>query len=171
MSKPSEKQLDVALETAFKAQPEFVQWFLDRTRFSGRGAKYHWSRSDHPWGTIDYTTTNPNTGLTETSRKECETDVLVVLKAEDGEILALHIENKIGSGKFTALQPELYRPRAEQWKGNPRFHNYTDFQTVLVAPKSFHDRNRAQVELFDCFITHEDIAKFIPLFSKVENNT
>lgn len=170
MSKPSEKKLDAALDTAFKNQPEFVQWFLERTRFSGRGAKYLWSRSDHPWGTIDYTSINPETGLTETTRKECETDVLVVLKAEDGEILALHIENKIASGKFTALQPELYRPRAEQWKDNPKYQNYSDFQTILVAPKVFYDRSRTQADLFDCFITHEDIARFIPLFGTVEND-
>ena len=165
MSKATEKQLDAALEAAFKEKQDFVDWFLQKTKFSSRQAQYFWSRSDHPWGTINYTFTNSETGLTEIIRKECETDVLVVLEAKDGERLALHIENKIGSGKFTALQPELYRPRAEQWKDNPKYQSYTDYQTVLVAPEIFHERNKEQAELFDCFISHEEIAKFIPLFS------
>lgn len=170
MSAPSEKQLDAALDAAFKEQPDFVQWFLSKTKFSGRGATYFWSRSDHPWGTINYTATNPETGQLETSRKESETDVLVVLKALDGEAVALHIENKVGSGKFTVLQPELYRPRAEQWMGNPKYQSYTDFQTVLVAPRLFHDRNRTQAELFDCFIPHEEIAGFVSLFGQIESD-
>jgi hypothetical protein len=164
MSAPTEKQLDAALDVALKERPEFAQWFLSKTKFSGRNAKYHWSRSDHPWGTINYTFTNPDTGASETVRKECETDVLAVFHTHDGEAVALHIENKIGSGKFTALQPELYGPRAEQWKSNPKFQSYTDFQTVLVAPNQFRERNQTQAEIFDCFISHEEIAQFIPLF-------
>lgn len=148
--------------------PDFVQWFLSKTKFSGRNAKYFWSRSDHPWGTIAYTHTNPDTGLSETSRKESETDILVVFHAEDGEAIAIHIENKIGTGKFTALQPELYAPRAEQWKGNPKYQSYTDYQTVLVAPIQFRERNQSQAAIFDCFIAHEEIADFIPLFGQVK---
>ena len=164
MTAPTEKQLDAALEESFKSDSSFTRWFLSKTKFSGRSATYFWSRSDHPWGTIDYVTTNPVTGVEETSRKECETDVLVVLEAENGDRFALHIENKIGTGKFTTLQPELYRPRAEQWKGNPKYRSYTDFDTVLVAPQQFQERNAAQAGLFGCFISHEEISKFIPLF-------
>ena len=164
MSRPTEKQLDAALEESFKSDPDFTRWFLSKTKFSGIPATYFWSRSDHPWGTIDYTITNPETGTEETSRKECETDVLVVFETEQGDRIALHIENKIGTGKFTALQPELYRPRAEQWKNNPKYQNYTDFDTVLVAPKQFQERNEAQAALFGSFIAHEEIAEFISAF-------
>jgi hypothetical protein len=170
MAAPTEKQLDAALEAALKSDSKFTQWFLSKTKFTDRQAAYFWSRSDHPWGTIDYTSTDPETGITETSRKECETDVLVVLHTQDNEAVALHIENKIEAGKFTALQPELYAPRAEQWKGNPKYQSYTDFQTVLVAPNAFRDRNLAQANLFDCFIAHEDIARFIPLFGQLKND-
>lgn len=164
MAAPTEKQLDEALEEAFKTNPEFVRWFLSKTKFSGRSATYFWSRSDNPWGTVDYVTINPGTGVEERLRKECETDVLVVLEVEGKERFALHIENKIGTGKFTALQPELYGPRAEQWKSKEKYRNYTDYDTVLVAPRQFQMRNAEQAALFGCFIPHDEIADFIPLF-------
>ncbi|WP_449427763.1 hypothetical protein [Rhodanobacter umsongensis] len=162
----TEKELDAALEKAFKEDEAFAQWFLARTKFAHRGAKYFWSRSDHPWGRIPYATINTQTGASEISLKESETDVLVVFQAQDEEFLALHIENKIGSGKFTALQPELYAPRAEHWKGNPKYGAYTDYQTILVAPRIFQERNKFQAHIFDCFIAHEEIAGFIPLFTQ-----
>jgi len=169
MAAPTEKQLDAALEATFKNDPAFVHWFLSKTKFADRGATYFWSRADHPWGTIDYISTNPETGIAETSRKECETDVLLVLHTQDKEAIALHIENKIGSGKFTALQPKLYAPRAEQWKDNPKYKSYKDFQTVLIAPTMLRERNQSQADLFDCFIAHEEIARYIPLFGQLES--
>lgn len=170
MTAPTEKQLDAALESALKERADFVQWLLAKTKFANRGAIYHWSRSDHPWGTIDFTSLDPETGLTGTSKKQCETDVLVVLLAEDGEFVALHIENKIGSGKFTESQPEMYKPRAEQWRGKPKYKSYTDFQTVLIAPHEFWERNQKQASCFDCFISHEEIAPFIPMFGEARND-
>src|SRR5690348_16574189 len=43
---PNEKQLDKALEEAFKNDPDFINWFLSKTKFANRNAKYEWSRSD-----------------------------------------------------------------------------------------------------------------------------
>ena len=169
MIAPSEKELDAALENAFKSNVAFTRWFLSKTKFADRSATYLWSRSDHPWGIIRHPTINPETGLEEMSLKECETDVLVVLQAEDNEHLALHIENKTAGGKFTLLQPELYQLRAEQWKGNPKYQSYTDFDTVLVAPTRFQERNVAQASLFGSFIAHEEIAEYIPLFGSVQS--
>lgn len=165
MTAPTEKELDAALENAFKCDIEFTRWFLSKTKFADRCATYLWSRSDNPWGKVRYTAMNPETGMGEASLKECETDVLVVLEAGNDERLALHIENKIATGKFTALQPELYHLRAEQWKGNPKYQSYTDFDTVLVAPRRFQERNEAQAGLFGCFIAHEEVAEYIPLFA------
>lgn len=51
MAAPTEKELDAALEIAFKSNPEFTRWFLSKTKFADRSATYLWSRSDHPWGT------------------------------------------------------------------------------------------------------------------------
>jgi hypothetical protein len=166
LTRPTEKQLDAALDEAFKSQTAFAQWFLTHTKFADREATYFWSRSNHPWGRIHFTTVCPLTGTSETSLKESETDVLVVFRAKDGQHIALHIENKIGSGKFTALQPEMYAQRAEQWRGNPKYGTYEDFDTVLLAPRVFQTRNAALSSSFGCFIAHEDVARFIPMFGQ-----
>lgn len=171
MTAPTEKQLDAALEDAFKSDPAFTQWFLAQTKFTDREATYFWSRSDHPWGRILYTTKNVDTGASDISVKECETDVLVVFRAKDDERIALHIENKIGTGKFTALQPEMYAQRAEQWKGNPKYGAYADFETVLVAPHLYQERNASQASIFSRFIAHEEIARYIPEFGQLSAGT
>lgn len=165
-----EKQLDVALDQALRSDQSFLQWFLSRTKYARRGAKYFWSRADHPWGTIDFTLIDAETGVKVVTRRECETDVLLVVKASDGEHLAVHIENKLGLGRFTASQPEMYRQRAEQWKGRPKYQSYTDFVTILVAPEAFRHGNQAQAAVFDVFISHEEIAAYIPLFCSLTNH-
>jgi hypothetical protein len=160
----SEKLLDLALETAFKESPEFCYWFLQKTKFSENNAKYHWSRSDHPWGRIKLNYKNPQTGIEEVVIKESETDVLVVFKNQDNSVFALHIENKLKDGKFEPLQPDMYSIRARQWLGNPKYQSYSDFQTVLVAPREFHERNTSEAGKFECYISHEEISEHIAIF-------
>lgn len=130
------------------------------------GAIYLWSRSNHPWGRVSRTTQDPITGESVTIIKEGETDVLVVFTTTNGQRFALHIENKVSFGKFMPDQPELYAVRAHQWMGNPKYQSYTDFETVLVAPKMFYQRNESACRLFHRYIPHEDIAQFIPLFRR-----
>ena len=160
-----EAQLDRELERAIRDDPAFAQWLLSHTKFADRSATYLWSRSDSPWGTIDYRYVDIETGLEKSVRKQCETDVLAVFRTGDDQIVALHIENKIGSGKFTELQPEMYSQRAEQWKDNVRYKSYTDFETILLAPESFHQRNLDRCGLFDRFVSHEAIAEHLPAFA------
>jgi hypothetical protein len=160
----SEKQLDLALDDAFQHNAAFATWFVDQTKFAGTGATYLWSRSNHPWGRVMHTTLDPTTGEAVTTIKEGETDVLVVFTTANGLRFALHIENKVSVGKFMPEQPELYAVRARQWLGNPKYQSYTDFETVLVAPKAFYHRNEQACRVFDRYIPHEDIAQFIPLF-------
>jgi hypothetical protein len=160
-----EKELDVALETAFRTNPAFCDWFLSRTKFSQGDAKYDWSRSDHPWGRIPFSLGDPATRIVEGAR-DCETDVLVVFATSKGQRFPLHIENKLAAGRFEAHQPELYTSRGRHWLRNPDYGNYEDFESVLVAPRVFYDRNREIVDKhFDHYIAHEDIAAFIPLFA------
>lgn len=165
-----EKELDAALEEAFKSNREFTVWFLGQTKFAGYAEKPTLSRSNHPWGRVVYSSINSQTGLPEKSIKESETDVLVVFQTQDNKSFALHIENKLGNGKFTPLQPELYAQRAAQWVGNPKYGSYTDFETVLVAPHVFHERNESAAKHFNRFIAHEEIARFIPLFGQSKND-
>src|SRR5690348_12756977 len=118
MAKPTEKDLDRALEEALKTNPVFTEWFVGRTKFRDLGASYLWSRSNHPWGRFEFSVLNPQTGDQETVIKEGETDVLVVLEDFAKRRVAIHIENKLASGHFTSFQPELYASRAACWKGN-----------------------------------------------------
>src|SRR5437763_16413940 len=59
-------------------------------------------------------------GQPEMVTRQGETDVLFVFAfgTEPGRRLALHIENKLASGRFTAFQPEVYDARARLWCRN-----------------------------------------------------
>lgn len=164
MTAPTEKELDAALESALKDDPAFFAWFLEQTPLDVQGATYHWSRADHPWGTIDFVSLDAGTGLAKTERRECETDVLLVIDVPDGRRCALHIENKLGAGAFTSDQPQMYRQRAEQWANQGKYRNYSSFATVLVAPERFRERQPDQCAHFDCFISHEQLATRLPAF-------
>lgn len=165
MTEHTEKQLDHALNQGFIERPEFTQWFLSKIKFSGEGAMSIWSRANHPWGKVKLELLNAENGEIEIIERECETDVLVVFEVNPTRRIALHIEKKLDSGSFTRLQPELYATRAESWKDNPKYANYEDWDTVLVAPQSFYERNTKDAKKFGLFIFHEEIASLIPDFS------
>lgn len=160
----SEKELDRALAAELESNPAFLDWLVSQTKFSGCGAVLHSCRSDHPWGTHPFPTTDPTTGESITTKRQSETDVLLVVSDWDGQLLGLHIENKMGAGKFTDLQSEMYAHRAAHWIGNPHYGGYADFDTVLLAPEAFRQRNTAQAAHFGCFISHEAVGQYIPLF-------
>src|SRR5438067_1060925 len=140
MTIASEKDLDRALEAAFKHSETFSDWFLRQTKFAELGAAYSWSRSNYPWGKVTLEVTNPETGEPEVISREGETDVLVVFEARNQRRVAVHVENKLANGKFMRYQSELYAARAEAWKGNALYGNYEDWETILLAPRSFHQR-------------------------------
>jgi hypothetical protein len=54
------------------------------------------------------------------SERESETDVLLLVRDKNDVLAGVHIENKIGAGKFTKLQPEMYPHRAAHWVGDLR---------------------------------------------------
>jgi hypothetical protein len=58
----------------------------------------------------------------------------------------------------------MYPQRAEHWKNDEKRGSYADFDTVLLAPLVFKERNAGQAALFGCFISHEEISAFIPEF-------
>ena len=161
----AECKLDKALDHALINEPSFTEWFLNQTKFANSGAKYLWSNSQHPWGRIPMDVVDPDTGETKTIKRDSETDVLVVFELPNKGRFALHIENKRADGKFEDLQPESYPIRAQHWRGKEKYQNYTDFETILVSPHAFHQRNTEEAKHFDRFISYEDIADKIPLFA------
>ena len=67
---PKEKELDTAIEAAFRDNPAFVKWFLSKTKFSASGAVYCWSRSNYPWGKVELKSVNEQTGEAEAITRE-----------------------------------------------------------------------------------------------------
>ncbi len=160
-----EKYFDKALEKAFNENEEFAEWFLSRTKFRGTTAKVCWSRSDHPWARLTFSSIDPITQEEKTITRDSETDVLVVYESDSGERLGVNIENKLSNGSFEPYQPETYKVRAKHWIKNPKYGDYEDFDTVLVAPRTFFDRNLDAAKLFGSFVSYEEIAVYVPDFS------
>lgn len=163
-TKLSEKYLDKAIDDAFKNSVAFTNWFLSKTKFADQNASYIWSRSDHPWCRMKILIQDIETGLEREEERDCETDILVVFETENKTRFALHIENKLADGHFTQYQPEMYAQRAALWQGQDKWQNYSDFETILIAPTVFFEKNKASAEVFDRFISYEEIAEFIPQF-------
>jgi len=161
----TEKDFDQAIDDAFKKSKVFSQWFLKKTKFANENASYLWSRSDNPWGRFTITITNSETGIEEEVTRDSETDILVVYENADGNRFALHIENKLANGKFTEYQPESYAFRAEKWKNQEKFGNYNDFETILISPLEFYRRNFDAANVFDRFVSYEEISIILPAFS------
>jgi len=166
LTMPAEKALDRALEIALRDDQDFRKWFVNKTKFKGDNPRRVWSRSDNPWCGVKLRLPNRQTGEPEVVTRQGETDVLFVFvfEAEPGRRLALHIENKLASGRFTPFQPEVYAARAEFWTHNPSYGNYDEWDTVLLAPLSFRDRHAAIAQRFGTFIAHEDVAQYVPSF-------
>ena len=78
--------------------------------------------------------------------------------------VALHIENKLGSGSFTKDQPELSAARAHHWAGKERYGSYVDWQTILMAPQRFLDRLADRAKAYNVVISHEALGEMIANF-------
>ena len=160
-----EKSLDRALHAALESDEVFRPWFLGQL---ARGAGYSrlvFCRSNHPWGKVRLILPNPGTGALEVVDKEGETDVLAVFENLSGGRIGIHIENKLANGSFTPYQPELYAARAEGWVGQEKHGFYQQWETVLVAPSAFIERNVVDARKFTSRITHEQVARLIPAFA------
>jgi hypothetical protein len=78
---------------------------------------------------------------------------------------ALHFENKRDHYKFNPGQAAAYAPRARHMLNKPEYLSHSDFQTVLLAPTSFHTRHAKEADLFDVFISYEEVGHFQPSFA------
>jgi len=162
-----EDSLNLAFANKLLDSPEFIAWVLGHTKFSqyaagvrllkdeqekARRARFWWR---HWWCRI------PESG------EDSETDIFLVFEViKSGMRFAVHIENKIAGSTFTPRQEFNYAARALHMLSNTKSASFkcTDFDTVLIAPTSFRDRFSEPCSQFGCFISHEDISKFIPSF-------
>ena len=166
-SKISEDILCRIFAEKIRDSKEFSDWILSQTKFGARAAtllheEQIWRRPKvkpenwwcHWWRKIP-----------ELSQ-ERETDIFLVFEdSANGERFALHIENK-QDAKFSPGQAEDYEPRARWMMKMPRYLNYSDFQTVLIAPKMLKESDQ-RASLFHCFISYEDIGCYVPEFIRV----
>jgi len=97
---------------------------------------------------------------------ESETDIFIVFEIEPSkERFALHIEAKMDARGFEPMQEHNYALRARHMMNNAKYLNYTSFETVLLAPAAYRDRELDRCSVFDRFIAFEDAARFIPDFA------
>jgi hypothetical protein len=161
----TEKELDRALEAALRDNARFRQWFVNKSKFKRISPQYVWSRSDNPWCRLDLSLPDAEAGEPRLVSREGETDVLFVFafSNEPNRRLALHIENKL-TNRFTDYQPEVYSARAKHWLRQPKYGNYDDWDTLLLAPVPFYERWTIDARKFGSFVSHEEVAEFAPLF-------
>jgi hypothetical protein len=145
---------------------EFRSWVLDQTKFGGHSdaillheeqAKSRPSvRADNWWR--HWWCRIPSSG------KEGETDIFLAFEAPRAKSrFALHIENKMAA-EFLDGQPEGYEARARYKMSDPKWLNYIDFETILIAPREYREARRQSCDVFNRFISYESIATFIPEF-------
>lgn len=165
----SELELDRAFANKLTSSREFCVWVLRQTKFADRSHEAilldkeqaqakprkkpeNWWR--HWWCRLEDGT-------------ESETDIFAVFAfSASTKRVALHIEDKPPRGKFTPNQYLNYRRRAEFMAGKPKYLSYSEYTTILLAPKAFFEENSRTVHHFDCCISYESVAEAIPLFGQ-----
>jgi hypothetical protein len=176
MQRVSEDELCKAFADHIKDSLEFVSWVLGYTKFAALGSEVRvlWKEQKEkrtspnaPWWRHWH---NPSC-LCQGCRGGMETDIFIVFELIDNKKrFSLHIENKTLKRSFDKGQAEAYPVRARCWANKERFLNYTEFQTMLIAPNAFRQKkNNEELVLFDSFIAHEEIAKIVSRFDSSKN--
>ena len=163
----SELQLDRAFADHLASSEEFRGWVLAKTKFKRyadlarlldreqitakpRKKPENWWR--HWWCKLE-------------DGSESETDIFATFQLQGTDLrFALHIEDKPPHGQFTKDQYLNYKRRAACMARQPKYMDYSDFATLLLAPSSFISAHTSEVSHFDNTITYESIAAFIHLF-------
>lgn len=146
----------------------FRVWFLSQTRFASHAATAKLLSEEQK------ATRSPNAenwwrsyfaGSSYPFKSECgerETDLLAVFEATTGLRFALHIEVKSPGDKFGVQQARDYGRRAKCWSGTGRAPgtvlSHEEASTVLCSERGFAEKRRPEAELFDAFVSFEDIA-------------
>ena len=150
------KEQERAFAEKLRISPEFVNWFLSKTKFKDAVATPVLVRSDNPWYQ------SPTTG------RQSETDILAVFEYKDRlERFAVHIENKTSKDSFRPQQAELYHERAKDWLNIQKWGNYQDYEVILIAPQQFYERHKVIASIFHRYVSHEELTRFLPEFGVV----
>jgi hypothetical protein len=161
----SEDALCRAFAFKMAEAPEFVGWVLAKTKFAPLRdtSRLLWEEQARRWPHVlperwwrHWWCTVP-----ELSHQR-ETDIFLVFEvAGTNDRFALLIENKLKSD-FLPGQAEGYEPKGRFMAAKPEYLNFSEFQTVLIAPAIFRMANREKSDIFDCYISYEALSEFIP---------
>jgi hypothetical protein len=130
----SERDIDLLLLEEFMSSKNFQDLFLKRSKFQSLQSSFLEARRS----------VTDSTG---------ESDLEVCFTTNDDQIFMLMIENKVNAS-FQKDQLERYKQRGNNYIEN---NQIIDFETVLVAPKSFHNDD---TKGFDFRINYEDMVKY-----------
>lgn len=144
-----EHHLDFLLEEEFACNPAFLHRFLDHAskRYQAVGAQQRDLTDLMPCSQWDCEV------VRSVTTEDGETDVLVILRAADGQRrIAILIEDKIRAG-FQEEQAKRYQNRGAEGE---RTGEWTEFFTCLVSPDRYANDNKG----FDTRVTLEELAAF-----------
>src|SRR5664279_1611349 len=146
----SAKEQERAFANKLLTSPEFVTWFLSKTKFKDAAVTPILVRSDNPCY------------QSPTTWSQSETDILAVFECKDRpKRFALHIEKKRLKDSFRPQQPELYHERANDWRNIQKWGNYQDYEVILLAPQQFYERHKERADIFHRYVSYEEVAKFV----------
>ena len=130
----SERDIDLLLLEEFMSSEKFQKIFLQRSKFKKLRLTYIEAKRS----------VTDSTG---------ESDLEISFKNEDNQVFILMLENKVNAS-FQKDQLERYIQRGTNYIKN---NEVVDFETILVAPKSFHNN---ETKGFGFRINYEEIVEY-----------
>lgn len=154
---------------AVRDNRDFMTWLLEQTKFAPHAQsarllheeqmsirpRKRWWR--HWWCHV------------KELEKDRETDIFMVFEANADQQpfrFSVHVENKRGIGKFENGQAFAYAVRANQMLNLAAYLSHHEYTTILVAPKQFADKYPADRDLFDVFISYQNLALHLPSYAQ-----
>ncbi len=130
----SERDIDLLLLEEFIASQIFQNLFLEKSKFKN----------------LDLSFIEAQRSVTDSTG---ESDLEIYFKNNQNEVFILMIENKVNAN-FQKDQLQRYHQRGNNYKNH---NKATDFDTILVAPKSFHNNENKG---FDFRVNYEEIIEY-----------
>jgi hypothetical protein len=149
-------ELDELFASKLVESREFRSWFLSRTKFARLWPLARLLRDEQetavgkgPWW-----------------RNAGATNMLFAFEIEQTRLrFALHVARANNAEQVAAIEDGAPRRLAQAMMSQERFHNYMDFETVLLAPQALIVDDSLTLN-FDRRIPFETVAGFLPQFGR-----
>ncbi|MCC3244011.1 hypothetical protein LG047_01535 [Methylocystis sp. WRRC1] len=155
--------LDEIFASRLVESHEFRSWLLSRTKFA---RLWPLARLLHK----EQEEARPGLPWWRNWRSDVEgglaTKMLLIFEVEQTKLrFALHVESVTRGEALEASENASYRTLAQALMNQDYFHNYMDFETVLLAPQALIVSD-ARTLNFDRRIPFETVAGFVPQFGQ-----